>query len=432
MPQRPAPLLARLTIALFMGLAVPDAPAADARVGDADSVPDPAKFDDNYPDMKEWAAAGTAGGIPAREAGKVLKTLKPGDDVQAAIDVAGKSGGGGVVLLSAGTYAVARRIDLRNNVILRGASTAGVILENTMRAEKPGEASFTVAFEGTSKAGLEDVTIRHGEVARLGLATYHESKAGPRNDPGGVKDLHVGGVLVSRASDCWIDRCHILHSGSHPLDGQGVRFTLRDTLIDGAFNKGEALAPGGSGNVYFAFKNGLMFNVAVRNVRHCLVMRDTLAGGDCKFNAIVDCNFEGDVNFHGNRRDEGHNLFEGTLVHAPLFHGWPAWSYWKRSDIGEGNLIYKSIGWGGMKGDAFASTDPGKVYGYTGIRDPNRLGEHDKPAPKGGTLFAVTGKRPTMIAAEAWPKSPGEARKVMEGRMPRTANVPAATSGRNP
>lgn len=414
---RPGPGLRFVTLLACLTVTCPAVLRAEPRVGDAGSAADPSKFDPNYPDMKDWAIAGVRGGIPPREAGKVLKTLKPGDDVQAALDDAERQGGG-VVVLSAGTYPVGKRIDMRSNVVLRGEARDASVLECTMRSAKPSEQFVTVRFDGTRKAGLEDLTVRHAEVAKLGLAAYHESKAGPKNNPNNVSDLHVGGVELERVEDCWVDGCAIVHSGSHPFDGQGAHFTLRDTLIDGAFNKGPEFGPGGSGNVYFAFKRGLVYNVTIRNVRHCLVMRDTLAGGDCKYNAVVDCNFEGDVNFHGNRKDEGHNLFEGTLVHAPLFHGWPAWSYWKRTEIGEANLVYKSIGWGGMTGDTFSSTDPAKVYTYTGLRDPNNLGEHDKPAPKAGTLYAVTGRRPTAIEALGpWPKSPAEARKALEGRM---------------
>src|SRR5687768_17398321 len=92
----------------------------DVRVGDVGSQPDPSKFDANYPDMKEWAIAGVRGGIPGRAAAKVVKTLKPGDDIQAAIEQAAKAPGGGAVVLLAGVYPVTRRIDLRSNVTLRG------------------------------------------------------------------------------------------------------------------------------------------------------------------------------------------------------------------------------------------------------------------------------------------------------------------------
>lgn len=410
---KPAVLLAALAASAAR------APAADVRVGDAGAKPDPAKYDPKYPDMKGWSTAGVTNGIPPRAAGKVIKTLKPGDDVQAAIDAAARAGGGGgVILLSAGTYPVAKRIDMAGNVILRGEDREKVVLENTMRSAKPSEAFVTVRFDGTRKAALEDLTIRHAEVAKVGLATYSERAAGPKNDVRGIADLHVGGVEMERVEDCWIDNCLILHSGSHPLDVQGKHVTVRDTLIDGAFNKGADGGPAGSGNVYFAVQAGLMYNVTVRNVRHALVMRNALAGGPCTYNVVLDCNFEGDVNFHGNRKDDGHNLIEGTLVYAPLSHGWPAWSYWKREDIGPENLVYKCVGWGGHKDDAFGSTDPAKVYTYTGIRDPNILGEVEKGPPTGGTLYGVTAARPTAVDAMGpWPKTPAEAYKVMQQRM---------------
>lgn len=391
--------------------------AADLRVGDAGTKADPTKFDPNFIDMKEWAEAGVRGGIPRRDAGKVLATLKPGDDIQAAIDSAAKSGGG-VVLLSAGTYSVKTGLQLRKGVVLRGQSKDVVVLENTMRAERLTAAHFTVRFAGVTLAGLEDLTLRHEEVARLGLDVYGERVAGPKNNPRNIADLYVGGVSMEDADDCWIDNVNILHSGTHPLEAAGRRLTVRDTLIDGAFNKGEEGSPAGSGNVYFAVTGGLFYNCTVRNTRHALVLRDTLSGGDCKFNVFLDCNFQGDVNFHGNRRDSGHNLFEGLLVRSLLTHGWTAWAYWRREEIGPANLVYKSAGWGGSENDKFATADPTKVYTFTGLRDPNILATFDKPAPKAGTLYAVSATRPTnMEAIGVFPKSATEARDLMIKRM---------------
>ncbi|MDB5298226.1 MAG: hypothetical protein JWO31_4209 [Phycisphaerales bacterium] len=420
-------LSARVAVAAALLFAASPARAAP-RVGDADSKPDPAQFDPNYSDMKEWAAAGVRGGIPARDATAVFRTLKPGDDVQAAVDAAGKdvtgtvtgsaggkdaTSGGRVVLLSPGTYPVKKVIDLRPGVVLRGQAKDLVVLENVMRSPRLTADAFTVRFAGVARAGLEDLTVRHAEVARLGLGVYAERVAGAANDPGGVADLHVGGVLLADATDCWVDNVNVLHSGSHPLEAAGWRATVRDTLIDGAFNKGEAGSPAGSGNVYFAVTGGLMTRCAIRNTRHGLVVRDTLSGRACAFNVFLDLDVTGDVNFHGNRRDSGHNLFEGVLVRSLTTHGWPAWAYWKREEVGVGNLAFGSIGWGGSAADAFASTRADKVYTFTGMRDPNVLGELETPAPAHGTLYAVTGERPGRLDPAAWPATPGEARDAM-------------------
>jgi hypothetical protein len=421
-----------LVCLLFAASTLPVA-RADVRVGDVGSGADASRFDPNYPDMKEWAAAGVRGGIPGRAAAKVVRTLKPGDDIQAAIEQAAKAEGGGAVVLSPGVYPVSKRIDLRSNVTLRGESKEAkdkVVLENAMRSKQPGERFFTVYFGDTKKAALEDLTVRHREVARLGQVVYHEKAAGPNNDVNGVADLHVGGVLMERAEDCWIDNVNMLHSGTDPLDAQGSHLTVRDTLIDGAFNKGDTGGPAGSGTVSFSVTRGLMYNTHVRNVRHCVVMRGALAGAECKYNVILDCNFDGDVNFHGNRPDRGHNLVEGVLVRSPLSHGWPAWSYWKREQIGPENLAYRSIGWGGGKTEPFASTDAARVYTFTGIRDPNVLGVVEKPAPRGGTLYAVTGARPTSPEKLGeWPKKPIEAKKMMDARA---VPSPTGTSGGTP
>jgi hypothetical protein len=418
-PSAVAPLACLLAVSLCLC-----ARAADVRVGDAGCKPDPARFDDNYPDMKEWASAGVRGGVPDRADGKIFKTLKPGDDIQGAIDTAAKAGGG-VVLLSDGTYPLDKTILLRSGVVLRGQDKEGVVLQCEIKSSEPAKKLATVRLTDTKRAGLEDLTIQNGIVALLGLNVYHEKFAGPKDDAQGNNNLHVSGVVLERAEDCWVDNCSILHSGSHPFNGQGSHVTVRDTLIDGAFNKGDGTDPAGSGNVYFIFNNGLMYNCTVKNVRHALVMRDSLSGEPCKYNVILDCNFEGDVDFHANRKDDGHNLFEGTLVHAPAYHGWCAWSYWKKAEIGPENLVYKSLGWGGPTGpggagakDKFGSTDPDKVYTYTGVHDPNVLPALDKPAPKSGTLYAITAARPNRPDAYgAWPKTPAEALRLIDQRM---------------
>lgn len=419
------PLSRAFCSCLLMFALLPAIALAEARVGDPDSKPVPEKFDGNYPDMKEWASAGVRGGIPIRGSLKVVATLKPGQDIQAAIDAAAAAAAAGkpdenpvVVLLSPGTYSVKKPIDLRTGVVLRGENKELAVIENTMRASQLTSDSYTLRLEKVRRAGIEDLTIRHEQVARLGLAVYAEAVAGPTNNPKDVKDLHVGGVQVHDSEDCWIDNVNILHSGSHPLSAGGRRITVRDALIDGAFNKGEQGAPAGSGNVYFSVTGGLFYNCTVKNTRHCLVMRDTLTGEDCKFNVILDCNFQGDVNFHGNRKDSGHNLFEGVLVRSLTSHGWPAWAYWKREEIGLENLAYKSIGWGGSSADKFTSTKPDVVYTFTGMRDPNILVPLEKPAPKSGTLLAVSGVRPTRPEALGdWPRSPAEARDLMLKRM---------------
>ncbi len=415
--------LTQITAGLVALLAfLPAIAIAEPRVGDAGVQPDPTKFDSNYPDMKAWADAGVRGGIPARDALKVLQTLKPGDDLQAAIDQASREFAKSadpkkpeadkpvVLLLSAGTYTIKKAIELRSGVVFRGQNKDLVVLETTIRSAKLSKDASTLRLDSIRLAGIE--------VARQGLAVYAERVSGPTNNPNGVKDLHVMGVEIEDSEDCWLDNVSILHSGSHPLDAAGRRITVRDTLIDGAFNKGEEGAPAGSGNVYFSVAGGLFYNNTVKNTRHCLVIRDTLTGGDCKFNVILDCNFQGDVNFHGNRKDSGHNLFEGVLVRSLTTHGWPAWAYWKRDEIGVGNLAYKSIGWGGSNADKFESTKPDVVYTFVGMRDPNVLTPLEKPAPKAGTLYAVNASRPTRPEAHGtWPKNAGEARDIMFKRM---------------
>lgn len=80
-------------------------------------------------------------GLPART--DVCASLKPGDDIQAALDQCAE---GKVVSLAAGTYTVASTITLKKGVVLRGAGSAGAPTGTTIK--KTGGGTVLAIGEG--------------------------------------------------------------------------------------------------------------------------------------------------------------------------------------------------------------------------------------------------------------------------------------------
>jgi len=210
-------------------------PAATPRVGDPGSVFDPAKYDARSPDMKQWAKAGVEGGIPAREATRVVARLKPGDDIQATIARAGK----GVILLAAGTYSfpalerwspktTAARIALPGGAILRGEDKEKTVLEHC-----------GVDLHNIEQAGMEDLTFSESPIPR---------------------DFHGGAAVDIRGSkNCWVQNCRFLRAEHNTIRvGDSRHVTLRDNYTErGAETDGYYFLAHGAAHV-------LVFNETVK------------------------------------------------------------------------------------------------------------------------------------------------------------------------
>ena len=109
----------------FVVIIFPGALLGAPRIGDAGSVFDAGKYDGRFPDMKEWAKAGVEGGIPPRSESLVAARVKPGESIQEALD----RDSSGVVLVLNGIHTVKRTINVPSNVIVRGETRDGTILE---------------------------------------------------------------------------------------------------------------------------------------------------------------------------------------------------------------------------------------------------------------------------------------------------------------
>ena len=361
------------------------------RVGDPGSVFDPTKFDDRFPDMKEWAKAGVRGGIPFREDTRIAKRIKPGDDIQAAIDAAAKAGGG-VVLLAPGTYPLREVIDMRSGVILRGADRDRTVLENHDRtAFRKERQILTLAFPEVRRAGVEDLTMVHAAVKALDPKVYEGRY---ENNHRGIKDLHVGHVNIWMSEDCWIDNCRLLYAGTDPLIvWNSKHITLRDNLVSGSFNKGVG------GNGYYMLRGSeyvLCFNETVKGLRHF-----TLQSGQ-KRSVVIDCDLETDLNFHSG--DGGHNLVENCRVRVSKRHPWEpiARGFAKHPPPGEANILYRiDASKGGNKRMCRGvPCDPEGVFSIWTKWKRSMAYRLKVPPPRAGTFYAVTGERKRRVGGD--------------------------------
>lgn len=414
-----------LTTLLILGLGscgpapLPAQPPV-ARPGDPGLVFDESRYDPRFPEMREYARAGVEGGIPPRDATPLVATLAPvagdddfGDDLQAAIDAAAAAGGG-VVLLGDGTYPLRSAVEMRSGVILRGSSRAGTRLESYLRYRGNSSANktFTIRFDDVTDAGLEDLTLRF-RVDHNGQPVYPLDRdwafdywapyqyrsqnftneriyfdradyANPARQETNrawvpATDLYVDFVwLEGSTNNCWVDNCALLDSGSNGIVARpGTRhLTLRDNLIDGAFQKG----PNGNGyGLNVSGKYILMTGNTVRRVRHWAIQVGA------QYTVSYANRSETDVNFH--QRDAGSNLVENNAIHVPHWHLWTCFQRGAsfHDDPGPDNMFFANDCIQRSEGVLYANLDT--VYTFAVDRVvplPDRAA-----APAHGTLYAL-------------------------------------------
>jgi hypothetical protein len=368
---------------------------AQPQIGDAGWTFDESRYDSRFPDMKEWAKAGVQGGIPARSATKIFRTLRPGDDLQAAIDAA-HAAGGGVLLLERGEYPVTRTVVLRSGVILRGTSKEMTILRVNMKkgffktsADKTQLSAFEV--NDAERVGFEDLTFRYAAVDFAPMdkdsfygvwerKNFHEIETRDTN-------LYVHLLILRRCKNAWIDNCNFLRAGAHPLGiGQSEHITCRNNFIDQAYVKKD----GHHGGYYACWgsKYCLFFNETVRRIRHFAIMNKGAA-----YNVVYGCNFEVDVNFH--HEDDGHNLVQDCRIATPVWHSWGAigiGANGQHQPPGKGNLLYRNDPISkGVEGYTrhIGRAKPNTLYEVTDRFDRPHVSELSTPPPQFGTLYAV-------------------------------------------
>lgn len=360
--------------------------AAQPELGDPGWIFDESLYDDRFPDMKEWAKAGVQGGIPFRSDIPVKRTLSPvtgdndmSDNIQSAIDAVA-SEGGGAVLLNEGTYPIRNSITLKSKVILRGTERKSVNIASYMSAPSDSKKSCVI-MENISQAGLEDLTLSFVREGVEPIDREHWLDGGWsndifQNDPHGVNDLYVRLVYIKSSTNCWIDHCRFIESGTEPLFIKGSYLTLRKNYSDRAYNKG------GGGNGYYDLRGDhcLVVKDTVRRIRHFAVQQGA------QYNVIFKCHIEVDVNFHN--KDEGHNLVEQNKILLPTWHGWDIFATggpeWGHTPPGPENLILNNTTNYKNQGPRYADKD--RIYTFTGYGAPVRLPD---AGPSGGTFYAV-------------------------------------------
>jgi len=378
---------ALLALASFpaLGAAAPDVPAESA-----------------FPASAAWARAGAIAGDSA--SAPVVATLRPGDDVQAAVDAAASTGG--VVLLQDGDYPLHRTLRLRSGVIIRGTDRIRTRLVLHLRATRPAgamidePAAWTSGIElaAVERAGLEDVTVIFDPTLPA-PPDPRRTKTAYRDDGGGRSDLHIVSVALTAARDCWMARSLILNSGSHPLVlSDCERVTIDEVVIEGAHNRGP-----GSGLLNVARCTSVrLTGLRVRDI-NTFVLNGGAAGAPCRLNVVADSRFEVDLRFHGaGTRD---NLLENCAIAVPAWLLRPPLSPGnakaREAPPGPGNLLYlctvtRDYGPGER---AFSTADdPNQVYEVLQhhARERQPSVRPYAPAPQSGSL-----RRPLPAAAAA-------------------------------
>jgi glycosyltransferase Alg8 len=129
-----------------------------------------------------------------------------------------------------------------------------------------------------------------------------------------VPDAAVDALSLMWTQDALIERVAVHAAGRHPLSiEQSHGFTVRDCLLDGAWNKGE----GGSGYLRIARSyRGIVHDCEVRDIRHIALQ------WSAAFNQLRDIHSAVDVNFHGGYAH--HNRVDRVRFALPAAHKWPA------------------------------------------------------------------------------------------------------------
>ncbi len=352
-------------LVLFAGSAL--SAAEVVRIGDPGSVFDPSRYDAAYPNSKEWAKAGVQGGVPFRTQTPVVARVEPGGNIQAAINSVG--GSPGVVLLARGVHPITQRIELRDNVILRGEDRDETIVSYDIGSAGRGGLGLCILMRKIERAGLEDLTLQHARVAELDHDKYHESYT---NHPEWASGDNAT-VEINKARNCWVQHCKIIWNVNRPVRvwAGSSHITLRDNIVDYAVQRG------GQGSSYYEVVGAtyvLMYNEKVSRIRHvCL-------DGTIDYCVLTHCHLEVDVNWHC-IPPMGKSLVTDCYAGArEAGHRWPPFCHYV-DPVPTSNLIYKCTPeWN--DGRVYCTEHPGKPF----VKDSGR------PPPKHGTLYPVTGR----------------------------------------
>ncbi|KJY67983.1 hypothetical protein TW78_21970 [Vibrio coralliilyticus] len=396
---RRASLFLITTLSLIMWPSAWAACTAGSRVGDANWQFDVSRYDERFPLSIEWAKAGVRGGIPCFDPERVVAKITPKDDIQTAIDKVARAGGG-TIILEEGIYRLAKTVEMRSNVVLRGSSKIETQVLVTMRNTWQGYGTdrFAFQFSGVSGAGLENMTIQlavdgfepldrnnfdepHVESAWPFTNDVKVARTGDKNKPISDPNLYVGLVKFSEKShDSWVQDTRMLEAGTNPIFAASdtSHLTFRGNDIYRCYNKGI------NGHCYYDIRGQyiLVTNERVRKIRHVTLHQQA------KYNVVYDNHLEVDVNFHNG--DGGKNLVENNLIQLPWSHHWPliaTGELGKHQAPGAENLIYRN-NVAHLREGKNNIPNSEKVYTLAGFDEVIALPSHLQQ-PKAGTLYPM-------------------------------------------
>ncbi|WP_281991268.1 T9SS type A sorting domain-containing protein [Aquimarina aggregata] len=270
---------------------------AQFKVGDPGVIFDNTKFDNRYPQMREWQKAGVRGGIPFLKNIKIVKTITSGansDAINKSIVDASKQNGLVAVFLKNGTYNINKTITMKSNVVLIGESREGVKCIIKMR----GGSAFR--FYKVNNSGIYTLTIQ----GSWGKPKYNWNYSLNANDelPGNDNIS----VKFNNSTDCWLDKVNIYNSAKDPVRVPANHITLRDLKVDGAHKK----AGGAQGYFFIQGAYNLITGCEITHLRHI-----SLQGSKVEYNVVYDNDFKQEVSFHSG--DNGNNLIENNRITLP-------------------------------------------------------------------------------------------------------------------
>ena len=336
--------------------------SSQCQYGDACMVVDSNCLDfSQYPVISKLVTAGVQGGVPDNL--PIIATINSTDDIQTTID---NASGTGVIVLTAGTYPVSSTIYMKSNIVLRGEDAELVILESTIKSTWGEGKKNTIEFDNVSHSGIENLTILYNVIGYdpidgLDWLDGKWCSSCYKNDPHGLNDLYVRQVSINNSSsNCWVDGCRIIKSGTDPILLAGNHNTLRNNYIDRCYNKGAL------GNGYYDIRGdyNLISNDTIKRIRHLAIQQGA------EYNVIIECYIEGDVNFHNG--DDGNNLIERNEIKLPTWHGWDVFRsggvVYGHQPPGLNNIFVNNTTNYKNRGPRYA--DPNIIYTFTDYGQP--------------------------------------------------------------
>lgn len=366
----------------------------DMWIGGPEAVADESKFDDNYPQMKEWLKAGVEGGIPSlsEQAVNVGKAFMPGSsvsEIQRTLDE-NRYKTPFIVLLQNGEYNFGDKgIKIHSGQTVIGESRDGVIINVTNALLSP-----VIDLKDAQNAGVRRLTV---------IGKFRDGNPRPMDNWQVISGGDGKQVVINMRGDCrnsFVDDVYLKNSASHPICVGGAHNTVRAAEIDGAWNKGG----GFQGYFFIGGEYALITGCKVTNLRH-FSMQDPTS----KYNVIYGNELIQEISFHNN--DGGNNLVEHNKITIPdYFTDRPPflgpWS--TQHKVGPENYLYDNMcsdtKYDPNHGGKNKWTDNTKVFvgpkyvtsggvSTSGLdRCYDNFPDSGKPAPRGGTLYPITKK----------------------------------------